>query len=297
MMEKQSPPMHARRALLYMPGNDRHKIEKALSLGVDCICMDMEDGVALNRKAEARRGIAAALGELDFGRSEKLARINPVGSRLEEEDIQAVLPGRPDGVVIPKVETPEQIQWASEKIEAAELANGWPIHSIHLLVEVETPRAFLNLKDIAFHPRLEALIFGDVDYAASIGATRTPGAEELLYARSALVMVCAAYTLQAIDMVSTDFKDLEALRREARFGAQLGFAGKQIIHPNQVAAVQEAFTPDEAAIESARRLVEAVDLQQAKGSGAFALDGRMIDMALVRAAQGVLERARAAGKI
>ena len=97
--------MRPRRALLYMPGHDRHKIEKALTLGVDCICMDMEDGVALNRKAEARQGIAAALRELDFGRSEKLARINAVGSGLEEEDIQAVLPFRPDGVVLPKVET------------------------------------------------------------------------------------------------------------------------------------------------------------------------------------------------
>ena len=289
--------MHPRRALLYMPGDDRHKIEQALTLGVDCICMDMEDGVALNRKADARRGIAAALRELDFGRSEKLARINAPGSGLESEDIQAVLPFRPDGVVLPKVETQEQIQWASGKIEAAELAYGWPVRSIRLLVEVETPKAFLNLKDLASQPRLEALIFGDVDYAASIGATRTPGAEELLFARSALVMVCAAYTLQAIDMVSTDFKDLETLRQEARLGAQLGFAGKQIIHPNQVAPVQEAFTPDEAASESARRLVEAFELHQARGSGAFALDGRMIDIALVKAAQRVLERARAAGKI
>lgn len=289
--------MHPRRALLYMPGHDRHKIEKALTLGVDCICMDMEDGVALNRKPEARRGIAAALRELDFGRSEKLARINPSGSGLESQDLQSVLPFRPDGLVLPKVEKLDQIQWASEKIEAAELAHGWPLHSIHLLVEVETPKAFLNLKDIASHPRLEALIFGDVDYAASIGATRTPAAQELLLARSALVMVCAAYTLQAIDMVSTDFKDLEALNNEARFGAQLGFAGKQIIHPNQVAPVQAAFTPDEAAIASARRLVEAFDLHQARGSGAFALDGRMVDLALVKAAQGVLERARAAGKI
>ena len=221
----------------------------------------------------------------------------PVGSGLETEDIQAVLPFRPDGVVLPKVETLEQIQWASEKIEAAELAHGWPVHSIRLLVGVETPKAILNLKEIASHPRLEALIFGGEDYAASIGATRTPGAQELLYARSAVVTACAAYGLQAIDMVSVDFKDLEALRREARFGAQLGYAGKQIIHPNQVAPVQEAFTPDEAAIESARRLVEAFELHQAKGSGAFALDGRMIDMPLVKAAQGVLERARAAGKI
>ena len=289
--------MHPRRALLYMPGHDRHKIEKALTLGVDCICMDMEDGVAPDRKAEARRGIAAALRELDFGRSEKLARINAAGSGLETEDIQAVLPFRPDGVVIPKVESPEQIQWASGMIETAELEHGWPLHSVRLLAGVETAKGILNLKEIACQARLEALIFGGEDYAASVGATRTPGAEELLYARSAVVAACAAYGLQAIDMVSVDFQDLDALRREAHFGAQLGYTGKQVIHPKQVAPVQEAFTPDEAAIASARRLVKAFDLHQAAGSGAFALDGRMIDLPLVKAAQGVLERARAAGKI
>ena len=97
-------------------------------------------------------------------------------------------------------------------------------------------------------------------------------------------------------MVTVDFKDLEALRREAGFGAQLGYTGKQVIHPNQVAPVQEAFTPDEAAIEFARRLVETFETHQARGSGAFALDGRMIDKPLVMAAERVLERARAAGK-
>jgi citrate lyase beta subunit len=289
--------MHPRRALLYMPGDDRHKIEKALTLGVDCICMDMEDGVAPNRKAAAREGIAAALRALDFGRSEKLARINAIGSGLETEDLQALLPAHPEGVVIPKVETLEQIQWVSGKIEAAELAFGWPIHSICLLVGVETPKAILNLQEIASHPRLEALIFGGEDYAASIGARRTPEALELLYARSAVVAACAAFGLQAIDMVSINFRDLEALRREASFGAQLGYTGKQVIHPAQVAPVQEAFTPDETAIQSAQQLVEAFEAHQARGSGAFALDGRMIDMPLVKAARGVLERARAAGKI
>ena len=287
--------MRARRALLYMPGDNRHKIEKALTLGVDCICMDMEDGVALNRKAEARATIAAALRELDFDRSEKLARINAVGSGLESEDIQAVLPFRPDGVVIPKIETLDQIRWAAEKIEAAELSYGWTVHSIRLLVGVETPKAILNLKEIASHPRLEALIFGGEDYAASIGAIRTSEALELLYARSAVVAAGAANGLQTIDMVSVDFRDLEALRREALFGAQLGYTGKQIIHPNQVAPVQEAFTPDEEAVESARRLVEAFQAHQAQGAGVFALDGRMIDMPLVKAAEGVLARAKAAG--
>jgi len=279
-----------------MPGDDRHKIEKALTFGVDCICMDMEDGVALDRKVEARRVVAAALRELDFGKSEKLARINAVGSGLEKDDIEAVLPYHPDGIVIPKIESLEQIQWASGKIEAAELANGWPLNSIRLLVDVETAKGILNLKEIASHPRLDALIFGAEDFAADIGAIRTPEAWEVFYARSAVVTAAAAYGLGAIDMVTIDFKDIEKVRREAEFGARLGYTGKQIIHPNQVQPVQEAFTPDDEAIAHARRLVEAFEEHQAKGSGAFALDGKMIDMPLVKAAQNVLARAKAAGK-
>jgi len=289
--------MRARRALLYVPGDDRHKIEKSLTLGVDCICMDMEDGVALNRKAEARATIARALQELDFGRSERLARINPVGSGLEKDDIEAVLPHHPDGIVIPKIESPEQIQWASGKIEAAELANGWPVNSIRLIVDFETARGILNLKEIASHSRLDALIFGAEDFAASVGATRTAEAWEVFYARSAVVTAASAYGLQAIDMVTIDFRDIERVRREAEYGARLGYTGKQIIHPNQVAPVQEAFTPDDEAIAHARRLVEAFDEHQAKGSGAFALDGKMIDMPLVKAAQNVLARAHTAGKV
>lgn len=289
--------MRARRALLYMPGDDRHKIEKALMLDVDCICMDMEDGVALNRKSEARRTVAAALRDLTFGRSEKLARINAVGSGLEMEDIEVVLPSRPDGIVVPKVESLEQIQWVSGKIETAELAHGWPVHSIRMLVGVETARAILNLKEIVSHPRLDGLIFGGEDYAASVGAVRTPEAMELLYSRSAVVTAAAAFGLQAIDMVTIDFRDLETLRREAVFGAQLGYTGKQVIHPAQVGPVQEAFTPGDVSIERARRLVEAFGTHQKDGKGAFALDGKMIDMPLVKAAQNVLEQARAAGKI
>ncbi len=289
--------MHSRRALLYMPGDDWKKITKALTLSVDCICMDMEDGVALNRKAEARATIARALQELDFGDSEKLARINAVGSGLEQDDIRAVLPYRPDGIVIPKVESLEQIRWGSEFIEAAELANGWPLNSIRMLVGVETAKGVLNLKEIASHSRLDGIIFGGEDFADSIGAKRSESAVELLYARQAVVTACAAYGLQAIDIVTIDFKNVDKIRREAEFGAGLGFAGKQIIHPNQVAPVQQAFTPDDEAIAYAARLVKAFESHQRQGKGAFALDGQMIDMPLVKNAQKVLERAKAAGKL
>ncbi len=289
--------MHSRRALLYVPGDDRHKIEKSLTFGADCVCLDMEDGVAQNRKAEARSTIAATLRELDFRVSEKLARINPVGSGLEVDDIESILPSRPDGVVLPKAESLEHIQWASGKIEAAELAHGWPLGSIRLIVDVETAKGIINLKEIASHPRLEALIFGAEDYAVSIGAVRTPEDWEVFTARSLVVLHAKAFGLQAIDMVTVDYKDIEHLRREALFGAQLGFTGKQVIHPAQVGPVQEAFTPDEAAIEKAKRLVEAFEAHQKEGKGAFGLDGQMIDMPLVKAAQNVLERARAARKV
>jgi len=288
--------MHSRRALLYVPGDDRHKIEKAAALGVDCICMDMEDGVALSRKAQARTTIARALQEVSFGQSERLARINGVGSGFEKDDLQTVLPYRPDGVVIPKLEEARQIQWASDLIEAAELQNGWPLNSIRLLVDVETARGILNVREIASHPRLDALIFGGEDFAASVGATRTPEAVELLYARESVLTAAAAFGLQAIDMVAIDFKDLEALRREAEFGAGLGFTGKQIIHPAQVEPVQSAFTPGTGAIAHARRVVEGFETSKKENRGAFALDGKMIDMPLVKNAEKVLERARAAGR-
>jgi citrate lyase subunit beta-like protein len=288
--------MHSRRALLYVPGDDLHKIEKATALGVDCICMDMEDGVAVSGKAQARQTIAKALQELDFDKSEKLARINAVGSGWEKEDIQAALSHRPDGIVIPKVEELRQIEWASELIETAEFQQGWPIRSIRILVDVETARGILNVKEIASHPRLDALIFGGEDFAVSVGATRTREATELLYARQAVLTCAAAFGLQAIDMVAIDFTDLAALRLESESGARMGFTGKQIIHPAQIEPVQTAFTPSAEAVAHARRIVEGFEAGQSQGKGAFALDGRMIDMPVVKSAQKVLERARAAGK-
>ena len=289
--------MHSRRALLYMPGDDWKKITKSLTLGVDCICMDMEDGVAVNRKAGARATIAKALQELDFGKSEKLARINSVGSGWEKDDIAAVLPVRPDGIVIPKIESLDQIKWGSEIIEAAELRYGWPINSVRMLVGVETAKGILNLREIASHPRLDGIIFGGEDFAASVGATRSRDATELLYARQAVVVACAAFGLQAIDIVTIDFKDLEVVRAEAEFGARLGFSGKQIIHPAQVEPVQTAFTPNDEAIAYAKRIVESFEASQKEGRGAFALDGKMIDMPLLKNARKVLERARAAGRL
>lgn len=289
--------MHARRALLYTPGDDLKKITKATTLGVDCICMDMEDGVALNRKTEARQTIVQALQTLDFGRSERLARINAIGSGLEADDLAAVLPAHPDGIVIPKVESAAEVAYVGQVIAQYESRYGWKAGGIPIIVVVESGRGIINLAAIAACERLEAIIFGAEDFASDIGARRTTEGWEVFYARSAVVAHAAAFGRQSIDMVHIDFKDTEGLQREAEQGAGMGFTGKQIIHPNQVEPVQTAFTPSDEAIAYAQRLAHAFEENQAAGRGAFALDGKMIDAPLMKAAARVLDLAHAAGKI
>jgi citrate lyase beta subunit len=290
--------MHSRRALLYMPGDDRRKIEKATTLDVDCICMDMEDGVAMNRKAEARVVITHAMKELGFGSSERCVRINSIGSGLEAYDLAAALDAEPDAIVVPKIESAEQVRWISERIEEFELDDNRNVGSIRMMIGVETAKGILHLKEIAeSDKRLDAIIFGAEDYAASIGARRSKEGIEVLYARQAVVTACAANDLQAIDMVFIDFSDETGLRAEAEQGAGFGFSGKQIIHPNQVVTVQEAYTPSIKAIEYAKRIVESFEASQREGKGAYALDGKMIDMPLLKNAQKLLDRARAAGKL
>jgi citrate lyase beta subunit len=288
--------MRPRRALLYMPGDSQRKIEKALSLNVDSVCMDLEDGVAAGQKEAARGTVRQALARLDFGRSERLVRINSVGSGLEAADLAETITGRPDGIVLPKVENAAAIEWLDQRITETELAQGWTAGEMGIIAIVETARGIINLGEIcSASPRLQALIFGAEDLAADIGATRTREGEEVFYARSALVTWAAAYGLQAIDMVYVDYQDLEGLIQEARRGAELGYSGKQAIHPNQIGPIQAAFTPSPAAIAYAQRIAQAAAENEAAGLGAFAVDGKMVDAPVIRAAQGVLAKARAAG--
>ena len=288
--------MRPRRALLYTPGDDLKKITKAAALEVDCLCLDMEDGVAVSRKDDARQTIIAALQSLDFGRSERLVRLNAIGSGLEMADLEAILSAgaqaHPDGVVLPKAETAGQVRWVSERLAAAEQGYGWPAGEVALIIQIETALGLVNIREVlSADPRLQAVIFGAEDLAASLGAQRTPAGWEVFYARGAIVAHAAAFDLQAIDMVYVDFHDQAGLEAEALQGAQMGFEGKQIIHPNQIEPVQRAFTPSEAQVAHARRVMEAFWQHQREGHGAFALDGKMVDAPIVKAAARVLARA------
>jgi citrate lyase beta subunit len=275
-----------------MPGNEIKKIEKATTLGVDCACLDLEDGVAPNMKEQARLVVTEALQTLSFGSTERLVRINGIGSGLEEGDLEVALPLHPDGVVIPKVESAAEIHWASDRIARFERTREWQLGSIRLLVMIETARGIVNLRDIAAaDSRLDALIFGGLDFAADIGARITREGKELFFARSAVVTFAAAFGLQAIDLLYTDFRDEPGLREEARRGMEMGYAGMQIIHPNQVGPVQEIFTPDEEAIRNAQHVLESYEQNKREGRGAFVVDDKMVDMPVVKAAKRLLARA------
>lgn len=288
----------SRRALLFMPGNDRRKIEKGAASGADSVIMDLEDGVALNAKADARAGIRRALRELDFGRSEKLVRINAVGrdEQFPADDIEATIEGKPDGYLIPKVEHSWQVAMVSERITAAERRHGWDEGAIVIIPIIETGLGVVNIREIVENsPRVVALAFGAEDFTSSIGAIRTPDLSAAFYARSAVVLHAKAFGLGAIDTPYPHFNDLDSLTAETAQALVLGYTGKQAIHPKQIAPINAVFTPSDEELQAALRVVRAHDEHQAQGTGVFALDGKMIDMPIVRAAEIVIARARAAG--
>jgi citrate lyase subunit beta-like protein len=290
--------MRSRRALLYVPGSDLHKIEKAAGLDVDGIILDLEDGVSANRKDEARGIIAEALKTIDFGRSERLVRINPFYTGRAEADLDAVLPSRPDTLVIPKVDSPGLLARVDEILTRHERLLTLPYNTFEVIALIESAKAFVTLPSICSgSSRLTGLIFGAEDLTADAGMTRTPAGTELLYVRSMMALHAAAFDLQAIDMVQTNFTDIERLTAEARQAADLGYAGKQVIHPAQIVPVQQVFTPDQAAIDHARRIISGADEAAEGGHGAYSLDGEMVDLPVIKRAQKLLARAKAAGMI
>ena len=282
-----------RRALPFMPGDSTRKMQKAAGLGVDSVVMGLEDGVALSQKAVARATGLEALRAIDFGRTERLVRISPVGSGLEIDDIAATLSGEPDDYVIPKVKGPEDVVAIGRVVHHRRPKLGLPDGRPQLAL-VETARGVMCFREIAgSDPNLVALIFGSEDLAGEIGARCTPEGFEVLHARSAVVAAAVAHGLLPIDSAFTDLEDRVGLARDAATGASRGHEGKLAVHPKQVGPIAEAFTPSDEAIAAAQRVAQAHAEHRRTGTGAFVLDGRTVDRPVVHAAEGVLARARA----
>lgn len=277
--------------MLFAPASDPQKLAKAAQSAADAVIVELEDGVAINLKVEARANAAEALRTLDFGGREKLLRVNVIGGEYFEDDLRMALDARPDTLILPKVNGPADVQHVLARMEAAD-----PDSSIGLIAMIESPRAVLALREIceAGGPRLNGLMFGAEDYASMMGATRTREAWEVFYARSAMVTACAAYGLDAIDMVCNEIDDYERLKNECRSGRQMSYIGKQAIHPLQLDVINRYFSPSADEVTQAKRIVDAAASRQLDASGAFLLDGRMVDAPIVRQAKLVLARAHIA---
>jgi citrate lyase beta subunit len=287
-----SPARSARRSLLFMPGDSRRKIEKAITLPADSIVLDLEDSVAAAQKPAARQSVREALQQLNFGGRERLVRVNAFHSGLFHDDVRDTITGRPDGYVIPKVQNGKDLRNAMEFITGSGAMLEWQAIRPSVLAIVETGPGVVNLREIASAGApLEALIFGADDYAADIGAQRTRSNTEVLFARSSVVAHAAAFELQSIDIVFFDLNDAAGLEAECVEGRRLGYTGKMLIHPNQLEITHRSFSPNADEIAHAERVLAAYREQAAAGAGAFQLDGRMVDAPIVKQAENVLRRA------
>ncbi|KAJ1823086.1 hypothetical protein LPJ56_000421 [Coemansia sp. RSA 2599] len=279
-----------RRAVFYVPCSEDRKIQKSYGSAADCIMYDLEDGVSLNRKDQARSLVLDALANNPRHTAELGVRINGVGSGMEHKDLSAVLKSaRLDVIMVPKVEQPEDIHMVARMIED----HG---RKVGIIAGIETARGILNIRDIAqASPLIDALLFAAEDYCADTGIVRTASRKELYYARAVVATTAHAFRKQAIDMVTMDFRSKETLAEESREGAEMGFTGKQVIHPAQVDVVQELFAPPKEIVDKAVRIVKGYSENYEIGKGAFDLDGKAIDMPVIKWAYRVLRRAELAG--
>ena len=274
------------RSLLFVPGDRPERMAKALGSGADALILDLEDAVASAAKPEARRQVAAFLGEAVRGEVALFVRINPLDSRLADGDLAAVLPARPDGIVLPKADGAASLATLNAKLAGA----------IAILpIATETPTAVFQLGSYGgVTPRLCGLTWGAEDLPAAIGAATSREADgsytaPYQLARSLTLFGAHAAGVPAIETVYPDFRDLDGLAAYAARGRRDGFTGMMAIHPAQVPVINAAFTPSSDEVAHARRTV---DLFAANpGAGALQLDGRMVDAPHLRAAQALLARA------
>lgn len=287
------------RSWLFVPGDSDKKLSKAAATGADVLILDLEDSVTEDNKARAREMTAAWLkahrSQVTDGRRQgRWVRINALDSRVWRDDLQAVMAGGPDGIMLPKSAGPELVQQLSAEIYELESRSGLANNSVKIMPLVsETPGAAISIPAYATAslPRLTGLTWGAEDLSAAIGATRKRDitgrwTDTFRFARTQTLLTAHARGIMAIDTLHADFADLKGLQRAAEESRADGFAGMLAIHPAQVEVINKAFSPSEEELAEARTIVAAFKANP--GAGALQIDGRMIDMPHYKLALRVL---------
>lgn len=288
------------RSLLFVPADSERKRAKALHAGADALILDLEDSVGADAKGPARHAAADFLADAANRRSPVYVRINALSSGLAADDLDAVVPARPDGILLPKSEGGQDVTLLSAMLAAREALAGIDDGATRILViATETASALFAMGSYrGASARLAGLSWGSEDLSAALGAEANRDAGGLLtdpyrLARVLCLAGAAAAGVAAIDSPYPDFRDLEGLAREAEASRRDGFSGKLAIHPDQVAVINRVFTPTQEAVAHARAIVDA--FAAAGNPGVVGLDGRMLDRPHLIGAERVLARARAAG--
>jgi len=282
-----------RRSRLYAPGNNPRLLAGIDIHGADCVLLDLEDSVPIAEKPAARILVKHVLGAVPFP-EEVWVRVNGLEAG-GEDDLREVLLGRPNGICLPKAESGADVTKLAERLDALEAEFGLPSASTWIMPIIETGKGVLHAEEIATaHKRVVMIAFGAEDYTRDVGAQRSR--RSLLFARSRIIAACAAAGIQASDTVYADVADDEGLAKECSLGRELGFDGKGAINPRQLAAIHRAFTPSDKELANAQAIVEAAREAQAKGLGAVALHGRMIDKPVLERAERLMKYAERLAK-
>lgn len=287
------------RSLMFVPGHRERMVQRALGLrefgrnGLDVALLDLEDGVPPGSKDDGRRLVADVLGRASPGDAGPLrfVRIRRALSDEGAADLDAIVRPGLDGIMAPKVARADEVEWLAAELDARERDAKIPHGTIRIIPSIETAAALLDAPRIArAADRVIGLAFGSEDFALDLGLpTKREGeAADLLYARSATVVAAVSAGKLAFDGIWPDIEDAAGLRADSLRARRLGFNGKTLIHPDHIAVVNEVFSPTAAEVEEAGRVVRAFDEALARGHGAVALDGRMLDAPVVDRARRVL---------
>ena len=278
-----------RRSILYVPGSNTRALEKARSLSVDGLILDLEDAVAPAAKEEARGAVLAALRAGGFGHREVTVRVNGSATPWGADDLALAARSGADAVVLPKVEAPEEVRAAERALAAAGAPEG-----LALWCMIETPRGVLAAAEIAAaSPRLAALVMGTSDLVKDLRARHTPSRAEVLVALGTVLLAARAHGKVALDGVHLELADDAGFEAACRQGRDLGFDGKTLIHPRTVEVANRIFAPTAEEIAEARRIIAAHAEAEAAGRGVVVVDGRLVESLHVEGARRVVALAEA----